>query len=108
MESADCDIGVLNEIHISVDNSWQTGQASQHPDDDAGDFGHQHGAAEARLHRVDNGQVAVDAETGEQEHAGVEVETDTGRCDLTQVIAKGPAVLHSGIDSPQWQSQQKA
>lgn len=78
MESTDCDVGVLDEIHIPVDDSWQTGQASQHPDDDAGDFGHQHRAAEARLHRVDNGQVAVDAEAGEQEHAGVEVETDTG------------------------------
>lgn len=78
MKSTNCDIGVLDEIHISVDNSRQTGQASQKPNDDAGDFGHQHCAAEARLHWVDNGQVAIDAETGEQEHAGIEVEADTG------------------------------
>lgn len=83
MESTNCDVGVLDEIHISVDNSWQTGQASHQPNDDAGNFGHQHCASEARLHWVDNGQVAINAETGEQEHTGIEVETDAGRSDLT-------------------------
>lgn len=82
MKRAHCDVGVLDEIHVSVNDGWQTGQASHQPDDDAGDFGHQHRAAEARLHRVDDGQVAVDAETREQEHTGVEVETDAGRSDL--------------------------
>lgn len=83
MKRAHCDIGVLDEVYISVDDSWQTGQASHQPDDDAGDFGHQHRAAKARLHWVDDGQVAVDAETREKEHTGVEVEAHAGRSDLT-------------------------
>ena len=78
MESTDCDIGVLNEKYISVDYSWQTGQASQQPNNDAGDFGHKHCAPEAGLHWVKDSQVAINAQTCEQKHTGIEVETDTG------------------------------
>ena len=61
MESANCDIGILDEKYIAVDYSWQTGQTCQQPNDDAGDFGHKHGAPEAGLHWVNNSQVAVNA-----------------------------------------------
>jgi hypothetical protein len=108
MEGTDRDVGVLNEKHISVDNGGQTGQASHQPNDNASDFGYKHCATEAGLHWVNNGQVAIDAETGEQKDTGVEVETDAGGGDLAQVIAKGPAVFHCSVDSPQWQSQKKA
>lgn len=108
MESTDRDVGVLDEKDIPVDDGRQTGQAGQAPYDDAGDSGHKHRATEARFHGVDDGQVAVDAEAREQKHTGIEVETDAGRSNLTQVIAKGPAVFHSSVDGPQGQRQQKA
>lgn len=90
-----------------MDDDGQAGHAGQEPDGDAGDSGYKHGAADPRLHRVHDGQVAVDAQAREQEHAGVQVETDPRRGQLAQTVAKRPLVLHGRVGCPEGQSYQK-
>uniref|UniRef100_A0A8C3NUY2 Uncharacterized protein n=1 Tax=Cyanoderma ruficeps TaxID=181631 RepID=A0A8C3NUY2_9PASS len=97
----------LGEEDVAVDDDGQAGHAGQDPDGHAGDAGHEHGAADARLHRVHDGQVAVDAQARQQEHAGVQVEAYPRRGQLAQTVAKRPLVLHGRVGSPEGQSYQK-
>lgn len=90
-----------------MDDDRQAGHASQEPDGDAGDSGYEHGAADPRLHWVHDGQVAVNAQAREQEHAGVQVETDPRRGQLAQTVAERPLVLHGRVGCPEGQSYQK-
>lgn len=91
-----------------MDDDGQAGHARQQPDGHAGEPGHERGAAEARLHRVHDGQVAVDAQARQQEHAGVQVETDPRRRQLAQTVAERPLVLHGRVGCPEGQGYQKA
>uniref|UniRef100_A0A8C3DMB0 Uncharacterized protein n=1 Tax=Corvus moneduloides TaxID=1196302 RepID=A0A8C3DMB0_CORMO len=96
------------DADVAVNDDGQAGHAGEKPDGNAGYSGYKHGPADPRLHRVHDGQVAVDAEAREQEHAGVEVETYPRRCQLAQTVAKRPLVLHGCVGCPEGQSYQKA
>uniref|UniRef100_A0A8C5X9N2 Uncharacterized protein n=1 Tax=Malurus cyaneus samueli TaxID=2593467 RepID=A0A8C5X9N2_9PASS len=96
-------VQILSKENVAVNDDGQAGHAGQQPDGDAGDSGHKHGAADPRLHRVHDGQVAVDAEARQQEHAGVQVETYPRRRQLAQTVAKRPLVLHGRVGCPEGQ-----
>uniref|UniRef100_A0A8D2P6I3 Uncharacterized protein n=1 Tax=Zosterops lateralis melanops TaxID=1220523 RepID=A0A8D2P6I3_ZOSLA len=89
-------VEILGKEDVAVDDDGQAGHPGQDPDGHAGDPGHEHGAADARLHRVHDGQVAVDAQARQQEHAG-----------LAQTVAKRPLVLHGCVGCPEGQSYQE-
>lgn len=67
------------------------GQAA-HPDDGAGDLGMAGTALPAGADGMDDGQVAVEADAGQEEDAAVVVEGEEGAADLAQGQAEHPLV----------------
>uniref|UniRef100_A0A3P8VJ41 Uncharacterized protein n=1 Tax=Cynoglossus semilaevis TaxID=244447 RepID=A0A3P8VJ41_CYNSE len=75
----------------------------QEPD---GAQGRQHGASGAQPaagQRVHDGQVAVEAQAGEAEDAGVHVDQHHVAAHLAEGHAEGPVVAQGGVDGPEGQ-----
>lgn len=79
----------------------------EEPDCQAAHMNHPGLPAGVHLGRMDDGQVAVQTDAGQQEDPTVEVDRENSSGDLTEGRAKGPSIISSGLCSPEGQRHQQ-
>lgn len=91
---------------FGVEHVWKTLNPNQQP----GGGGDQHrvgeGDASHGSEGVDDGQVAVDADAGEEGHAAVQVQVEAEPGHLAEGLPEDPATLHEVVDHQEGKRQQ--
>lgn len=100
-------VHVADVVHVPGQRRGQAEHKRKKPDHHAGNACVHHSAEPARLHRVDDGEVAVDAERHQEKYAGVEVEDHQAGTGLAQEPTKGPAVAFGGGGGPHGQGDEE-
>lgn len=94
-------------MHVPGQRRGQAEHEREEPDHHTGDACVDHSAEPSRLHRMDDGEVAVDAERHQEKDAGVEVEGRQARAGLAQEPPKGPVIAFGSGGGPHGQGDEE-
>lgn len=100
-------VQVADVVHVPRQRRGQAERKGKKPDGHAGNARVDHRAEPPRLHRVNDGEVAVDAERHQEKYAGVEVEDHQAGTGLAQELTKGPVVAFGGGGGPHGQGDEE-